>query len=1333
MVNETWKLPNFIEAVVEREFQFDFEILERLQACLDYENCPHMCVTYKGMINFRKSSNIKSNNHAIEMNLVPSREVTEVINMGKYSSNETLDKELLHKFYTDVHYYNANSKKSIDFKSINSTKQDTNKETLEVRVWETITNHHKTGQEPIGVARIFLEEAIWYDGKIQAWPLYNEFGNKMGDISLCIEFYNQDLPFVGGKISTIIWNQVVEDLAVILSKIHITSAKESKLRPFASMDFYIGNPRNEFFYMEVNYLQEGVQNLETERSSDLYKCNMYVDGIEFFEFSIDSNTTHHLIKNTLNGKIELKIYKLVEEKDESRRRSSLMPDALTKRFSITSTSSAKQKHSIIRKYSNGSIFKPTSSFTSLGSNISSNSSECSIHMSNGLNTKTLRDTITIQRSYNDLSNKGVPKQKIKRLTYDLIFHKAFEVVDVPWSSGGLEVSYLDNDYEEYFKWNVQILHASQIPGKRQKCPVLRKETAENLLWNIYHTELQHKSKDELLNWNGIICQSAKNLLAILSPHFRYSEWQTMIALTLLKLQKVFKSLSLTIIHDSLQKMDLTYLAKDDIELVSHFISFCLQQLSYFDVTGSLLKSPNGSWNTKDVTGILKWFAPSKLTIYPNWDMELRAQIVKNIKDAHFYSTLPDKLKVLDDLSSKFIKGFVLPNLDYIEKRVGGRSQFNILLHVFAQAMFEVLTPWLQDVLHYSKKFSDMDVYSEQSTDNKMALKEWTNVTLQLYRDSATIAKRAQNLEQVQKLHLVFEPCFDVWIQTCEINALEQLNRVIKMEEAKDLMFQTYNNSENTAMSLEKRTHGETDNAMRNLDTIEGALGVKGIFFSATKVLSDIDWLVPTKEFEFGKALYEKLEEIFKKYIAKLQEMVLRDDEFEPHELIYILKSMFYSVTFLDESLSDCLKIKAHNDPACGASPKDSGCEELQKTVYGRDRCRDALIKAFCDGQDKHLTAFLMLGSENKNEFSDRICINNNHSFIGYMDGLLLYFERNLHEEIGDMHVETQLKKSNQALKENILLVGDAAISQYYRGKVKPSRDKDAYQEILDTLNKISLLKKQHNGVGNPEILAEIKEDIKLKLTFTWSLISNYLGAYSNQLNERSNSESGLGEICFNVGIKEGRIYVSLRSIHDLIPRTGYDKCNFSIRILLTPVMGESRECFEQICTPVVENKISYLFDVSSPNSPSHSSLRPTMPKGVTSALKKFSFSGRSKVAATKLEVYTINFELGKSGPGKFLELRLYDHSMANMVSHFRGHFILPITKKNVGNINILNDFLDDVCTEKFKIRGKFMPYLEAANQSDKSLRTIYHELEMRQREDPFAFSFVKNQKRLSNT
>ena len=39
----------------------------------------------------------------------------------------------------------------------------------------------------------------------------------------------------------------------------------------------------------------------------------------------------------------------------------------------------------------------------------------------------------------------------------------------------------------------------------------------------------------------------------------------MIALTLLKLQKVFKSLSLTIIHDSLQKMDLTYLAKDDIE------------------------------------------------------------------------------------------------------------------------------------------------------------------------------------------------------------------------------------------------------------------------------------------------------------------------------------------------------------------------------------------------------------------------------------------------------------------------------------------------------------------------------------------------------------------------------------------------------------------------------------------------------------------------------------------------------------------------------------------------------------------------------------------------
>ena len=211
MVNETWNLQNFIETVVEREFQFDLEILEELLACLEYENCPHICVTYKGIINLRKSSNIKSNNYAVQMRLVPSREVSEVINISKCSANETLGKEMFHKFYTDVHYYNANSKKSVDFQSINITKQDTNKETLEVRVWETINdikNHDQMGQEPIGIAKIFLEEAIWYNGIIQAWPMYNEFGNKVGDISLCIQFYNQDLPFVGGKVSTIIWNQI---------------------------------------------------------------------------------------------------------------------------------------------------------------------------------------------------------------------------------------------------------------------------------------------------------------------------------------------------------------------------------------------------------------------------------------------------------------------------------------------------------------------------------------------------------------------------------------------------------------------------------------------------------------------------------------------------------------------------------------------------------------------------------------------------------------------------------------------------------------------------------------------------------------------------------------------------------------------------------------------------------------------------------------------------------------------------------------------------------------------------------------------------------------------
>ena len=57
---------------------------------------------------------------------------------------------------------------------------------------------------------------------------------------------------------------------------------------------------------------------------------------------------------------------------------------------------------------------------------------------------------------------------------------------------------------------------------------------------------------------------------------------------------------------------------------------------------------------------------------------------------------------------------------------------------------------------------------------------------------------------------------------------------------------------------------------------------------------------------YAKPDDKKLVGIFMNYMKRLKEIVLRDDEFEPHELIYILKSMFYSVTFLDESLSDCL-------------------------------------------------------------------------------------------------------------------------------------------------------------------------------------------------------------------------------------------------------------------------------------------------------------------------------------------------------------------------------------------------------------------------------------------
>jgi hypothetical protein len=304
MVNETCHLQKFIENVVEREFTFDNDIINEIYACTNYENCPYVNVKFNGKVNLPRLYKKQYRDFHIHLKLVPSGEEGHIILLDQKKGNNINSEN----FYTNIRYQNAIELLHLEF--VEKKMKDTKKETLEIRIWNINkdTPYDITKSMPIGYTDVPLAEAIWHDGQSQVWNLCNEFGNKIGDISLTISFFNQHLPLPNGRISTIIWNQMVEDFVVTLAKQgSILLLNKFKPKPFTSMEFYSRIEYNQDFFLEISMQPRNVAELlpnpQTNvelRDSDLYIVHMFINGKLFFEFNTLNESTDYLLKNTLN-------------------------------------------------------------------------------------------------------------------------------------------------------------------------------------------------------------------------------------------------------------------------------------------------------------------------------------------------------------------------------------------------------------------------------------------------------------------------------------------------------------------------------------------------------------------------------------------------------------------------------------------------------------------------------------------------------------------------------------------------------------------------------------------------------------------------------------------------------------------------------------------------------------------------------------------------------------------------------------------------------------------------------------------------------------------------
>ena len=1053
---------------------------------------------------------------------------------------------------------------------------------------------------------------------------------------------------------------------------------------------------------------------------------MFINGKLFFEFNTLNESTDYLLKNTLNEHFDLRVYRLVEKPTLSKRSTSTSSLFNPRRLSLGENL---RQRSVPYTRRPSVISVSMESLQSNVSNVSSISSDTSLEQYTGL-ADTSCKSIFIQRSYGRISNKGTNNQKTKKLKYNLIFQSKFELTDVPWAQGGVDISFKDEEKSKEFQWHIELLHCSRISSNGHANEVLTQQSACQLLKNVYQAEFQGMTEKELSKWNGELGKSGKNLLAILAPHFRRRSWDSMIGWTLLKLQPIFTTLNLSVIKQSIKDIQLTTLDDEESTLIAKLKIFCINRLSHFDITNTLDGSINDIHYLQDLVNILNLLLPNKTIIEQKWRDEIRSGIMMAITETNQFQpkhSSRNKLTVLANINDNLLNGYTIPNLDYIAKKVDKEFGNHHWRPLLACATLNVVFPMLQRELrryqYYKIKISSNDMKEKES------YVAWSRLTLQLHKNLTTIAKVAKirkHAEQFERFNYVFEPCYDVWVQSCAMKALEQVNRVVELEKHKNLRFHSYSSVEVT----------DAVQSTRDLDAMQGAIDVKAIFYSAQRTKEQIDWLVPEKALQFGSDLYKKLYEVFNTYVEKLQEMVLEDDEFDPHELNYVLKSMFHTVAFLDNCFDklkhDISSINHSENPT--SLVHNSSTDEVKKFLLGREICRDTLLIAFCKGQKQDFLDVLTHGSNSiAHKEVHRLICRGNYSFDGYLQGLLSYFERNLLQNIEDNTISVQLKECNQILKENLIKVSEEALQQYYKEKIKSCRNERVYKNMLKTLKNIKLLKKAYDVLGNPYLIEEIENDINLKISYTQTLVSRYLDVYCSLVAEMSCEQADsplmcFGETSFTVGIKEHRLYLAIKSVSNLIPRPGNESCNFSIQILLMPTIGTESECIEYKSTPMVENKTSHLFDLLSP---SPALMTPTKTSRVFS-FKPFPFSGKSKFY-NKLDSYVFDFELGKTidEPLKFLELRLYDHTLGNLIKYFRGHFILPITNSNISTITLMEEFLYGY-DERFKICGKFTQYLEDYNQSYPRLKTVYNELNFRVKTDPVACNFVKCQRRLSS-
>ena len=561
---------------------------------------------------------------------------------------------------------------------------------------------------------------------------------------------------------------------------------------------------------------------------------------------------------------------------------------------------------------------------------------------------------------------------------------------------------------------------------------------------------------------------------------------------------------------------------------------------------------------------------------------------------------------------KHLHTVVLPRLSNLKKEYAEVGKD--LSQALAKEVCLISLPTISTLL-------ELDLHSKQKTDGVLTFNMFTGYKLLLSFDQSSS----------DLVHSTFKPCLPSWLDAVYNRAKEQVSKVLEHEKVR--------NSWDLIQEYDSPDLDDEDWLVNS-----SALEVGGIFKTCEITWKDLAWPELKTHLQFGAELLEKLDQVFQDYINSLFDIIMSDHVFDKDELVMILKTVVFSMGFL-EGMFDTF-----NEELAKSNEQDE-FEEVTQAFQMKISNANARSKSFAE---QFILSFAEHHKSTLNRFRKVLFHpnDNNPCLLGHVSQLLIYFDKTLVLPDG-----FQTIKYTKMIHESIFDEVDSIFIQVYH-EVNQQRRKT--KEVMTFLRhyQVALFEleafKDSVNLEMHEELANISSSLAVLFTNVSDAIARFLKHLSEDLQATPTNKS-TGKLEFKPIIEDSQVTVKLKSISSLKIRPGKKHINPCVTVSLMPAEAGDNPILDKDSTLIYKDTDYVLFDWGKDDR------------------ERSSFTLRRPKQLKNEQCYLV--------------MKLFDHSNSKVYKVMRGAVVMPLDK------------LIEVSSQSDWIQSEFLP-LPPANYPD---------------------------------